>query len=634
MLPRLIPIHQEMSKTFFAPIFRVGLGLISLFAVVTASPSNASTTLSPDAIFKRYKSAVVRIEVLLHGASLGVGSGFFINKTGEIATSLHVVRPYLVHPETEIRIKLASGQQFQAPKIGGCGDVRGIDLCLLKIEHRPTAYLELNAVEVTPGESIVAIGHPRGLDFSISTGIVSALRTHPSGWREVQIDAAISPGNSGGPIINPSGQVIGVVYQFERDGQNLNFGILAPEMLGLKDLGLPFLSIVDARKDFLTRSAQSAQKAVERSVEPAIESFSNPAKRPTGFKWMRAHFSETSFLMLLPEIFPSCERSDENSNATSTTCTSNGGDIVVTLQKRTRSSKKPMASFHRRRLVEPRPLTLVDRLESEGRWNENSKNRSAFYSRPQLADCIDLKKQTTSTATTRSTPKFRKSGFFERASAICGFETENDSEAGAISSSQWIEVGNDFYGLNIWTTDPGRLPLIRSLLHLISTSAGSMSDDLDVPYRANLRAGLQRVSPPGRPAIAGADRIDTYKDDLSTVTIVKTSAVPPSQMYRSFQKWVYDTSRLHSKTLPVLNARGFESIEVSKHPSRTGAWLISKKSILMMTAIFEPKASWVIYEIQPLQSAVGPGGREPSMDSIETQMQKFRNWTQDFETHN
>lgn len=626
MLPRLIPIQQEMSKSFFTTF--LGALLIAGHGAA-GSPNATSPTLSPDAIFKRYKAAVVRIEVSLHGASLGVGSGFFINGDGEIATSLHVVRPYLIHPQTEIRVQLASGRQFQNVSIGACGDSRGVDLCLLKIDHKPSVAVPLGLVDVTPGESIVAIGHPRGLDFSISTGIVSALRAHPAGWREIQIDAAISPGNSGGPIINTSGEAVGVVYQFERDGQNLNFGILAPEVQSLRAMALPFQISSTARREFLARSKRVSQKSVERSVAPAIASFSNPASRPTGLKWMRAHFTDASFLMLLPELFPSCEKSEDNPDSISTSCTSNGGDIVITIQKRPRTFKNSIAAYHGKRLVEPRPLTLVERLESEGRWTANSKIRSAFYSSPHPAEC------------SRMIPKslaVRKNGFFEKAAATCRFITENDADAGALSISHWVEVGKDFYGVNIWSSDPGRLPLLQSLSDLVIISAGATSDETVTPYRAKLRAGLQRVNSPTTLAIAGTERIDVYRDHISTVTILKTAPVPPSQMNQSFQKWILAANPAPSQ-MASPKQPDFSVLETSKSPARTGAWMLSnkrdasKKSLLMMTAIFEPDASWVIYEVQPL-STLSRGTRAPSMDSIETQMRVFRNWTQDFESQN
>ncbi len=376
-----------------------------------------SRDLTPDTIFKRYKDAVVRIEVTLQGASLGVGSGFFYNSQGEIATSLHVIRPFLVHPGTEMTVKLANGKVFRSAKIGACGDDRGVDLCLLKVDHTPKSVLPLESDEVSPGEPVVAIGHPRGLDFSISTGIVSALRSHPSGWNEVQIDAAISPGNSGGPIINRYGQAVGIVYQFERDGQNLNFGILTPEADVLARSGLPFLATSDARKVFADRAKRLARRFADKWTKPSIQSFTDLKLRPTGMKWMRAMLGESSFTMLLPEIFQNCERSDDGETA-ATACSSAGGDLVVTVQKRKRSLAGSLASYRGRKLVEARTLSLFERLESEGFWNESKSSRAAFTSRPSPARCSGFQKKTVISSDETTTIAVRKKGFFQDATSL------------------------------------------------------------------------------------------------------------------------------------------------------------------------------------------------------------------------
>jgi S1-C subfamily serine protease len=593
--------------------------------------SEAAKELTPDAIFKSSKNAVVRIEVSLRGASLGVGSGFFITKNGEIATSLHVIRPLLVHPDTDVKIKLANGKVFHSVKVGPCSDSRGIDLCLLKIDTTPTSLLPISTAEVTPGEAIVAIGHPRGLDFSISTGIVSAIRTHPAGWNEVQIDAAISPGNSGGPIINRFGQAIGVVYQFERDGQNLNFGITAPEVQRLKGTALPFLSITAARKDFLDRSKRLAKRANDRWVKPAIQSFNDMKLRPTGLKWMKAQLGGTAFLMLLPDLFQNCERGDSDSDVSSTSCSSTGGDLVVTLQKRPRSLEGSLVSYRGRKLVEPRPLTIVDRLETEGTWEESKSQQASFMSRPQPSRCFAIQKKTVVASDEASHLTIRKRGFFRDAAALCRFETENDAEPGAVSASQWIEVGNDFYGINVWAADPSRLLLLQGLSDLILVSAGTSSDELRVPYRAKLRPGLKRDTSASPPNIAGVDLSDTYSDETSTVTIVRTPAVPPSQMNRTFNKWIsaITKSGINPPKGDII------SIDVARQPGRLGTWVMphpndrKKSALVMISASFGANESWLLYEIQTLPSTTGKN-RAPSK-SIVSDMEHFRDWVQDFE---
>lgn len=638
MVPRLIPIHQEMPKCVWIALLSICVSLVTTVASMNASAapksaSNSAKELTPDAIFKRYKDAVVRIEVSLHGASLGVGSGFFITNDGEIATSLHVVRPFLVHPETEVRVKLADGKVFRSAKFGACSDARGVDLCLMKVDQNPKSLLPLGPIDVTPGESIVAIGHPRGLDFSISTGVVSALRTHPSGWNEVQIDAAISPGNSGGPIINRYGQAIGAVYQFERDGQNLNFGILTPEIQKLRALKLPFLPMSEARKDFVERSKRVARRASEQLVKPAIQSFSDPKARPAGLKWMRAQLGETSFVMLLPELFQNCERVDDQEGASVTTCASSGGDLIVTVQKRARSLPGSLAAYRGRRLVETRPLAIVDRLESEGTWEDIKGKQSAFMSRPSIARCTALGgnagKKTIASADGTSTIALRKNGYFNGATAACRFETENDSEAGAVSASQWIEFGREFYGINIWSSDPGRTALLQALGDLILVSAGTSSDDAQLPYRAKLWPGLKRDSS-GSPSIAEADITDSYSDGVSNLTISRTSAVAPSLMNRSFNKWVTAVSR--SANLPKGE---ITSLEVANRPTRLGTWVVphptlrGRNALLMMSATFSENETWVLYEMKTLPTPQ-ESLRRPS-NSITSDMERFRDLVEEFQ---
>lgn len=600
---------------------------------VSSTRTRATTNLTPDAIFKRYKDAVVRLEVTLHGASLGVGSGFFISKTGEIATSLHVIRPFLVHPDTELKVKLASGKVFSTAKIGACSDTRAIDLCLLKVDAAPSAVLPPVDTEVTPGETIVAIGHPRGLDFSISTGIVSALRNHPSGWSEVQIDAAISPGNSGGPIINHQGQAIGVVYQFERDGQNLNFGILMPEVRRLSETKAPYLAAAEARKSFLERSKRLASRAVDRWVKPAIQSFTDARTRPANTKWMRAGLGSSSFLFMLPDLFQSCEKTESDADAAAVSCSSSGGDLVLTIQKRTRSLEGPLSTYGDRRLVEARPLALVDRLQADGWWENAKTKKASFMSRPSLASCAPVVKRAITSSDGAQNISIRKKGFFQDASAICRFETENDAEPGAISTSLWVEMGHDFYGINVWASDPGRLPLLQALGDLAFASAGGASDDAAVSYRAKLRTSLRRDEKMPTTPIAGANLVDSYSDESSRVIIVRTAAVPPSQMNRAFAKWSSAIAKV-----PTLKPEGISMMEVAQNPGRLGTWIIPhpsdqrRNALFMISASFGPNDTWVLYELQPLTA--GGLNRAPSQavsSSITNDVDRFRSWTQDFE---
>lgn len=630
---------------------------LSFFAIAGSNAHASSrASLSPDGIFKKYKGAVVRIEISLHGASLGVGAGYFISKSGEIITSLHVVRPVLVHPESEIKIKTAAGTILRNVKFGACSDARGIDLCILKVDQASDSFLPPMDTEVTPGESIVAIGHPRGLDFSISTGIVSAVREHPSGWKEVQIDAAISPGNSGGPIINKAGQSIGVVYQFERDGQNLNFGILAPEIRGLIQTNQGYLKIAEARRAYLERGRRVAKRAVEKLLRPAIASLSGSPTgapsdgkgRPTGFKWMKATLAGKSFLMLLPDIIQNCEKSDESESISATTCSSNGGDFVVTVQKRPRSLEGSIVAYRGRKLVESRPLAIVERLDSEGQWEKLKTKEWAFLSRPSPSRCHTIQKRQVVASDENSNIMIRKKGFFQDAAGVCRFETENDSEPGAVSISQWIEHGAEFYGINVWTADPGKASFAAGLSDLILASAGTTADELPAPYRLNLRAGLKRIDPGMRPRqIANTDHYDIYQDETSIITIARTTKLVPSQMNRGFIEWAHSVAKSNGMRISANASSGNSNIEsavihseVAGHNGRIGNWVMThpsdktKSALLMMAASFLENESWVLIEVQPLSSSTQKRNLatvQAEMRDIGSGMERFRKWIQDFE---
>ncbi len=152
----------------------------------------------------------------------GQGSGFIINADGYIVTNNHVVEK-----ATEIKVTLATQEQFKAELIGS--DVK-TDLALLKIDTDkplPTVPVgDSNALEV--GEWVMAIGNPFGFGHTVTTGIVSAKeRNIGAGPYDdfIQTDASINPGNSGGPLFNMRGEVIGINTAIVPQGQGIGFAI-------------------------------------------------------------------------------------------------------------------------------------------------------------------------------------------------------------------------------------------------------------------------------------------------------------------------------------------------------------------------------------------------------------------------
>ena len=150
------------------------------------------------------------------------GSGFLIRQDGYLVTNAHVV-----DSAERIQVKLSDGRRFEARQIGQ--DER-VDLALLKIEATglPAADLgDSNRLRV--GEFVLALGHPFGLEQTVSFGIVSRigapLQVAAPGFDFIQTDAAINPGNSGGPLVNMSGEIVGVNSMAARNG---SIGIAIP----------------------------------------------------------------------------------------------------------------------------------------------------------------------------------------------------------------------------------------------------------------------------------------------------------------------------------------------------------------------------------------------------------------------
>ncbi len=137
----------------------------------------------------------------------GVGSGFIISEDGYILTNNHVVAK-----SNGIFVTLTSGKEYKAKIIGT--DPR-TDVALIKIDAKGLAPLTIgDSTKLKKGQWVLAIGSPFGLDSTVTSGIVSAINRDTGDYLPfIQTDVAVNPGNSGGPLINLAGQVVGVNSQ-------------------------------------------------------------------------------------------------------------------------------------------------------------------------------------------------------------------------------------------------------------------------------------------------------------------------------------------------------------------------------------------------------------------------------------
>ncbi len=165
-------------------------------------------------------------------ADRGVGSGFIIESNGLILTNAHVVEG-----ATTIYVTLTDKREFKAKLLGM--DKR-TDVAVVKIEARDLPKLPLgDSSRVRVGEWVLAIGSPFGLENTVTAGIVSAKSRDTGDYLPfIQTDVAVNPGNSGGPLLNTAGQVIGINSQiFSRSGgyMGISFAIPIDEAMRVAD---------------------------------------------------------------------------------------------------------------------------------------------------------------------------------------------------------------------------------------------------------------------------------------------------------------------------------------------------------------------------------------------------------------
>jgi S1-C subfamily serine protease len=229
--------------------------LLAATTQVQSRPQAASQFDSAQ-ITKKVSPCVVLIKGMASSGEI-LGTGFIISSDGKIATNLHVVEGL-----KNGGVQLASGEKFDSFSVLAF-DARK-DLAIIKIPgfDLPTVALG-NSNNVQVGEPVLAVGSPLGLQGTVTTGVVSSLRDDPTGggFKVLQTDASVNPGNSGGPLVNRQAEVIGIVTFKIRGGENLNFAIPINYLRGLADSSPGNVMSLDDMRVKLSSSGADVFKA-------------------------------------------------------------------------------------------------------------------------------------------------------------------------------------------------------------------------------------------------------------------------------------------------------------------------------------------------------------------------------------
>ena len=168
------------------------------------------------------RTVTVNVEKIT--GSQGTGTGFFIDSEGTIVTNFHVV-----DLAKSISVETADGAFYEVKEIVDFSNV--YDLAILKIDVKDHPYLEIAEKAIRKGDQVYAVGSALGtLTGSFTGGYVSSPDRKYGAIDCIQMDAAISPGNSGGPLVNVYGEVVGINTASYTRGENLNLAIKVSEL--------------------------------------------------------------------------------------------------------------------------------------------------------------------------------------------------------------------------------------------------------------------------------------------------------------------------------------------------------------------------------------------------------------------
>ena len=256
---------------------------------VTVQPSepiaSSSAPLSVNQIYRRAYRGVVEITVTTSaaaspfggsGTAKAQGSGWVYNSSGNIVTNEHVV-----DGASSISVRFWNGKTYSASVVG---TDKSTDLAVIKVDAPSSELHPLsvgNSADLQVGNGVVAIGSPFGLEETVTSGIVSALHRAieaPNNFTindSVQTDAAINHGNSGGPLLNSQGQVVGVNAQIRSDsGGNEGVGFAIPSNT-VRSIATQLISTGKAEHAYLgvaiDATASTARIASVKAATPAAQ---------------------------------------------------------------------------------------------------------------------------------------------------------------------------------------------------------------------------------------------------------------------------------------------------------------------------------------------------------------------------
>jgi S1-C subfamily serine protease len=239
---------------------------LGLWLVNAGASAGLHATLTPEKLYQKVLPSVVTLEVKSQSGEKFIGSAVLALADDVVLTAWHVV--------ADARSVCAVFADGQRVNVIGCIDYDGgRDLALLKLEKRlPSRRAALGRELPAVAARAYVIGSPKGYDFSITDGLISQIRS-VRGFLQFQLSCPISPGNSGSPVFNQRGEVIGIASWTKAGAQNLSFAIPTRDFIRLNVFERPTTwaqlaaNSRPAPRTSLMESRQSNDKVLEETMD-------------------------------------------------------------------------------------------------------------------------------------------------------------------------------------------------------------------------------------------------------------------------------------------------------------------------------------------------------------------------------
>jgi S1-C subfamily serine protease len=209
--------------------------------------------LKSEDLYKKVLPSVMTLSITNQDGSGSLGTGFLALKDGFAVTAWHVVKN-----ASKVSAKFSDGEVFESSGLIDKDEKRDIALIRIKVSGRP--MLELQSSDPSIGSKAYVVGAPEGLEFSITDGLVSQIQS-ADGVKWYQYSCPTSHGNSGGPVLNDSGRVLGIVSRGLTEGNSLNFAVPSNYVLGL-DQTLPTTPWVNVKPSAPTKTPSTSNNSL------------------------------------------------------------------------------------------------------------------------------------------------------------------------------------------------------------------------------------------------------------------------------------------------------------------------------------------------------------------------------------